>query len=148
MHIPKIIVPVLLFISLTSFAEDRKILDTSQTAYQKLLTVKEFAFGGVGVAGVTSQGELAFRAVLTSPNALELFKSALSTGTNECKLYALCGIRKLEPRSFDNYSQALIQANPAVTTIGGCIIAPQEARSLIKSISAGHYDRYISRSRS
>jgi hypothetical protein len=131
--------------SLNSFANNKQIPYTPETAYQKLLTVKQFAFGGVGVSGTTSQGELAFRAVLSSPNALQLFKTAFSQGTNECKLYALCGIRKFDAHLFDQYSKELIQSNPTVTTIGGCIIAPQDAQSVVRNISAGNYDRYISK---
>lgn len=146
MRIPTFIAAVLIFTSsLNSFADNRKILDAPEVAYQKLLTVKQFAFGGVGIAGVTSQGELAFRSVLNSPSALPLFKNAFSQGTNECKLYALCGIRKFDSNLFDRYSKELIQTNPTVTTVGGCIVAPQGAGSVVRNIAAGHYDRYISK---
>ncbi|MEI9863626.1 MAG: hypothetical protein WDN00_03530 [Limisphaerales bacterium] len=45
-----------------------------QQAYQELLAVKYFAFGGVGYAGSTSPGETAFNAVLASTNALQLLQ--------------------------------------------------------------------------
>ena len=53
---------------------------TVKQAYDQLLSVQFFAFGGVGFAGTTSEGEKAFRAVAASTNALELFTAVLEHG--------------------------------------------------------------------
>ena len=46
---------------------------TPEHAYEQLLAVRCFAFGGVGYAGVTSGGEIAYRAIAGSTNAVALF---------------------------------------------------------------------------
>src|SRR6266576_3343418 len=49
---------------------------TPQQAYEQLLSVGCFAFGGVGYAGVTSDGEKAYRAIAGGTSALALFAAA------------------------------------------------------------------------
>src|SRR2546427_821043 len=61
---------------------------TPQQAYEQLRSIKCFAFGGVGYAGTTSKGEVAFRAVAASTNGLQLLTTTLTNGTVEAKLYA------------------------------------------------------------
>src|SRR5207249_11631274 len=43
---------------------------TLQETYQRLLSNRVFAFGGVGYAGVTSEGEKAFQAIAVSAKTL------------------------------------------------------------------------------
>jgi len=112
----------------------------AQQAYDRLIAVKQFAFGGVGFAGTTSEGEKAFRTILASPNALRLFRLALSKGSTEAKLYALSGFRQLDQRSFDTESKALVEANPEATTMSGCIVRHEQAAAVVKRIADGMYD--------
>jgi hypothetical protein len=116
-----------------------------QQAYEQLLKVKCFAFGGVVYAGLTSEGEIAFRAMLTSTNALQLFTATLSKGTDEAKLYALCGIYDLDKKSFVISAKILKKANPKVTTMSGCIIMDEKASVVIERIANGTYDGYVKR---
>ena len=101
---------------------------------------KSFAFGGVGVAGTISSSELSFREVMNSANALKRFHAILESGTNEAKLYALCGIRALDPGACDSAAAALIKSDPQVETISGCMIGHQGAAGVIKNIRDGRYD--------
>ena len=114
-----------------------------QQAYEELLAAKYFAFGGVGYAGSTSPGERAFRAVLASTNALELFSSTLAKGTDAGKLYALCGIRSLNKISFDDSAKLLKKADPIVPTMSGCFASSEKASSLIQQIANGTYDIHL-----
>ena len=116
-------------------------------AYERLITVKEFAFGGVGFAGTTSEGEKALRMILASTNALSLFRSALSKGSSEAKLYALCGLRQLDRPSLEKESTALVKADLEVTTMSGSIVRHERAATVVKRIAAGMYDGQISRAR-
>jgi hypothetical protein len=116
-----------------------------QTAHGQLLNIKCFAFGGVGYAGTTSQGEIAFRAVLESTNALKLFEATLSKGSDEAKLYALCGIRSLNKESFNVAAKALKEADPKVTTMSGCLVTEEKASAVIQRIADGAYDGYSKR---
>jgi hypothetical protein len=116
-----------------------------QNACAELLSIKCFAFGGVGYAGTTSKGELAFRAVLTSTNALELFETILSKGTDEAKLYALCGIRSLHREAFDTAAKKLRAADPKVSTVSGCLLTEEKVSAVIQRITDGAYDNYFKR---
>jgi len=113
-----------------------------QNACGELLNIKCFAFGGVGYAGTTSKGELAFRSVLASSNALELFETILSKGTDEAKLYALCGIRSLHRESFDAAAKKLRAADPKVNTMSGCLATEEKASAVIRRIADGAYDGF------
>jgi hypothetical protein len=113
-----------------------------QNAYAQLLNVNCFAFGGVGYAGITSPGEVAFHAVLESPNALELFEAILSSGTGEAKMYALCGVRRLNKKAFDDSAKALKEADPKVKTMSGCLATEENASVVIQRIADGTYDSY------
>jgi hypothetical protein len=116
---------------------------TPQQAYEQLLTVKSFAFGGVGFAGITSDGERAFHTIAAATNALELFRVALTNGTTEARLYALCGIRKLAPKRFEAHAKPLVAANPTASTMSGCIVTELPASKVVQNIAAGLYDRYF-----
>jgi len=112
----------------------------AQRAYESLRSVNLFSIGGTGIAGDISEGELAYRTLLASPNGLDLFRHALATGSNEAKLYALCGIRRLDQRAFDSASKALVTANPNVATMVGCMINEEDkAATVIKRMVDGSY---------
>ena len=114
-----------------------------QQAYEQLLSVRYFAFGGVGFAGVTSEGEKAYRAIAGGTNALALFSAVLTNGNAPAKLYALCGIRQLSPRTFDTHAKSLLMANPEVETMSGCIVRHEFATNIVARIASGSYELRI-----
>jgi hypothetical protein len=61
-----------------------------------LASAKMFAFGGVGVAGITSEGERNLRAVLQQSDASQQLQSALAHATPAGKLYILVGLRRCD----------------------------------------------------
>ena len=107
---------------------------------KSLAEVEEFAFGGVGVAGIESQGERFFRAVMDSNDALATFQKILGSGTAAAKLYALCGIRLLSEKDFTGAAEPLLKSSETVTTIGGCMISKQRVADVARQISSGSYD--------
>ncbi len=137
------VLPTLLLATPTSAGEQ-----TPQQAYEQLLSVRVFAFGGVGYAGTTSEGERAFHAMLASPNAARLFRAALTNGTSEAQLYALCGLRRLERGAFDRHSARILAANPSVRTMSGCIQTDERASNVVARIGSGHYDLWLDRQNS
>ena len=116
---------------------------TPQQAYVQLLSVGFFAFGGVGYAGITSEGEKAYRAIAGGTNALALFSAVLTNGNSAAKLYALCGIRQLSPRTFDTHAKAIRMANPQVETMSGCMAMNEYATNVVARIASGSYDIQI-----
>ncbi len=119
-------------------------LEQAHQAYEKIIQVPYFAFGGVGIGGVTSEGEKAFRTIAASTNALPLFRKALANGSDAAKLYALCGIRLLDKRSFDSAARALMASNPEVSTMTGCFVGREQAGAIVKRIAEGAYEIDIS----
>lgn len=99
-----------------------------------------FAFGGVGIAGVTSEGEKDFRTVLTRPSALPQFEQVFATGNLQAKAYALIGIRRLDLHRYNELSAPLHNLSQKVTVFRGCIGSHEPFSSLLKSIDAGNYD--------
>jgi hypothetical protein len=116
---------------------------TPQQAYEQLLSVGRFAFGGVGYAGVTSEGEKAYRAIAAGTNALAVFCAVLTNGNAQAKLYALCGIRQFAPRIFEAQSKPLLIANPQVETMSGCLVSHEFASNVVARIASGSYDAYF-----
>jgi hypothetical protein len=121
---------------------------TPQQAYKQMLSVPRFAFGGVGYAGVTSPGEVAYHAIAGSTNALALFSTVFSNGNAQAKLYALCGIRQFARGRFNSYADSLRSANPKVETMQGCLVLDEFATNIICRISTGSYDFYLTTGRS
>ena len=118
---------------------------TPQQAYEQLLSVPCFAFGGVGYAGTPSDGERAFHTILASPNAARLFRAALTNGTSEAQLYALCALRRLERETFDHHSARIMAANPSVRTMSGCMQTDERASNVVARIGSGQYDLWLGR---
>jgi hypothetical protein len=128
----------------TKLKEDRK-LTNAQDAYKELLKIEYFAFGGVGFAGQTSDGESAFRMILSSPKAKKYFEQVLDKRNVPAKLYALCGLRELDTTLFlqkvKGYSDTTVQ----VSTMRGCIQDEERVIDIIKEIQAGYYDLFVHR---
>jgi hypothetical protein len=116
---------------------------TAKIPFETLQTIPTFAFGGVYEAGIRSEGELAFRGVVTNMNALELFGIILSNGTTEAKLYALCGVRKLSPNDFEARVGSLEESG-RVRTMRGCIVMDERVTDVVARIRTGDYDTFIS----
>jgi hypothetical protein len=83
----------LLFLAVPQTTRPDAVLD-------RLSKVERFAFGPTGYAGVTSEGEKDFRAVLGRSSALTDFEKLFAEGNIQAKSYALVGIRKLSQNAF------------------------------------------------
>jgi len=111
-----------------------------QQAYEQLISVRSFAFGDVGLARTTSQGESCFRTIAATTNGLPVFSAALTNGTAEARLYALCGIRHLAPEQFDALAAPITGANARVSLMVGCIQMQMRASNIVAQIKSGSYD--------
>jgi len=106
----------------------------------KLDNVDVFAFGGVGIVGSISPGEKSYREVLSAPDALKQFQATLEHGKPAAQLYALCGIHRLAPATFEDAARTLRRQNPEVSFMAGCIMSHEPAAGIIQKIAAGRYD--------
>ena len=64
------------FLLLLTWAVTIRAADRLQT----LSSIHDFAFGGIGVAGTTSEGEVAFREIYDRPSAKDDFLKLLISG--------------------------------------------------------------------
>jgi hypothetical protein len=108
-----------------------------------LSSIHDFAFGGIGAAGITSQGEVAFRDIYARPSAKDDFLRLLNYGNPQAKCYALVALRSLDPQTYSSRIETYKKDKTNVTTIGGCMIAVLPMSSVATNIEAGHYDGYI-----
>lgn len=108
-----------------------------------LAKVGGFAFGGVGVAGQTSEGEIAFRKVFASPTAKDDFLTLLRSKNPQAVCYALVALRKLDPAVYAKTIEDLRTKKTMVTTVMGCTISDMPMASVVKFIDSGAYDRYL-----
>jgi hypothetical protein len=111
--------------------------------YEQFCSIKTFAFGGVGPLGAMSDGERCFRTVAMSSNALQLFATALTNGTTEARLYALCGIRHLAPRTFDAHAAPVVAANKRAAIMVGCFLSRERTSNVVVRIKEGLYDLHF-----
>ena len=112
-------------------------------AYQELLNVHSFNFGGGGLSGSTTTGEKNFKTILASTNGLQLFKSALTNGTTEAKMYALCGIHKLAPNEFNVAAAPMVSSKQSVNMIDGCLVSSESTSNVVQRIKQGSYNVFF-----
>jgi hypothetical protein len=129
---------LVLFTMARSFAVEA---DKPQDPAELLTKVHVFAFGGIGFAGMTSDGERAFDAILATTNALPLFETVLRSGSPEGRLYALCGIRQLAQAKFDSAAKLFRSDKSKVRTVSGCLAFDEPVCDIVARIALGSYDR-------
>ncbi len=110
---------------------------------QTLSSIHDFAFGGIGVAGTTSEGEVVFREIYNRPSAKDDFLKLLNSGDPQARCYALVALRGLSPQIYSSEIEKYKKDKTKVTTIGGCMIAVFPMSSVVSNIEAGYYDSYI-----
>ncbi len=111
----------------------------SATPETKLSAVKLFAFGGVGFAGVRSEGEEEYREVLSRPNRLEILERVVENGTPEAKAYALVGIYNFNRDRFTSLASSLSSSKDQVHTARRCVLGSSTLGNIVHDIAAGTY---------
>lgn len=114
---------------------------SSDALVARFAKVSLFAFGGIGFAGVTSDGERYYNEVMSRPNRQDLLEKVFETGTPAAKCYALVGIHSQNGARFRVLAATLHSSESHVLTAHGCIMGPQRLSSVVHSIEAGAYDR-------
>ena len=105
----------------------------------RMAEVNLFAFGGVGFAGVISQGERDYRLISSRLSAQADFEKLFAVGNLQAKCYALVAIRTLNSERFKTLSSALRRSKSEVATMHGCIMSRQTLAALIEGIATGGY---------
>jgi len=115
------------------------------SAVRDLAAAKSLAFGGVGVAGLMSEGERNLRAVLEQPGASQELQVALANATPAGKLYMLVGLRQCDRAAYEKIFNSLPRSNDDVEIVRGCMISKEPFRQLLSQVQDGRFDGYLSR---
>jgi hypothetical protein len=110
-----------------------------------LAAAKSLAFGGVGVAGLMSEGERNLRAVLERPDASQQLEAALAHATPAGTLYILVGLRRCDRAAFQKVFDSLSRPNDDVEVVRGCMISKEPFRQLLSQVQDGRFDDYLLR---
>ena len=110
-----------------------------------LAAAKLFAFGGVGVAGLMSEGERNLRAVLERSDASQQLQGALVHATPAGELYILVGLRRCDRAAYQKIFDSLARPNDNVEVARGCMISREPFRQLLSQIQDGRFGDYLSR---
>jgi hypothetical protein len=124
-------------ISVASSSENLSVRD--------LAAAKSLAFGGVGVAGLMSEGERNLRAVLLQPDASQQLQGAFAHATPAGKLYILVGLRRCDRTAYQKVFDSLVRPNDDVEVVRGCMVSKEPFRQVLSQIQDGRFDDYLSR---
>ncbi len=135
-------VTVALFLLFAGVGHAQKTLPD---AVKGIATLKVFAFGGIGYAGETSEGEVDFRVIIAQPPkiALDTFERLYSTDNPQSKSYALAGIRKLDKGEFNRLRLLLQSSRVKVQIEEGCIVSVHSLQDISDRLNAGDYDFWM-----
>lgn len=114
-------------------------------AFKRVANAGLFAFGGIGIAGITSDSEIAFREVLASNTAVPDLERLLKTGNVQAQCYALVGLRLKQRAVFDEKIKEFIASRAIVETAAGCVMAKRPMSSVVAGIRKGDYDQQARR---
>ena len=118
---------------------------SENSAVPDLAAAKSLAFGGVGVAGLMSEGERNLRAVLAQPDASQQMQAALAHATPAGKLYILVGLRRCDRAAYQKVFDSVGRPNDDVEVVRGCMISKEPFRQVLSQVQDGRFDDYLSR---
>jgi hypothetical protein len=118
---------------------------SENSAIRDLAAAKSLAFGGVGVAGLMSEGERNLRVVLERPDASQQLQAALAHATPAGTLYILVSLRRCDRAAYQKVFDSLSQPNDEVEVVRGCMVSKEPFRQLLSQIQDGRFDDYLSR---
>ena len=117
---------------------------SEDSAVRDLAAAKSLAFGGVGVAGLMSEGERNLRAVLQQPDASQQLQAALAHATPAGKLYILVGLRRCDRAAYQKVFDSLSRPSDEVEVVRGCMVSKEAFRQVLSQIQDGRFDDYLS----
>jgi len=118
---------------------------SENSAARDLAAAKSLAFGGVGVAGLMSEGERNLRAVLAQPDASQQLQAAVAHATPAGKLYILVGLRRCDRPAYQKVFDTIGHSNDDVEVVRGCMVSKEPFRQALSQVQDGRFDDYLSR---
>ena len=118
---------------------------SEDSSARDLAAAKSLAFGGVGVAGLMSEGERNLRAVLKRPDGSQQLQAVLDHATPAGTLYILVGLRRCDRAAYQKIFESVAHPNNDVEVVRGCMISKEPFRQLLSQIQDGRFDDYLLR---
>ncbi len=109
-----------------------------RAAYEKLASADVFAIGPVGIAGTTSDQELALRALIAERQATAALASLAESATPAGRLYGLTGLSVKDRTRVSALARGLDGATE-VNELSGCIMGKVRAADILARIERGEY---------
>jgi hypothetical protein len=125
----------LVALALTAFAGAAEA--PAKDAYETVKTAPHFTIGGVGIAGIPSSQENAFRKLLKESGALERCQRLTTEATPAGQFYGLLGLRILDQKAFEAALPRYTDSKTEVPTMSGCIAMRTAAATLAGKIEKG-----------
>jgi len=122
--------------------------DDAQLAYLTLDRADAFAFGPIGFAAFTAEGDLALRILVRHPKAIPILQLIADHATPG-GLYALTALHALDhnayAESLPKFKASLSRFEPGkkVTLQAACIAHEEPITDVLTKIDAGTYDSFI-----
>ncbi|MBA2435835.1 MAG: hypothetical protein H0V54_12275 [Chthoniobacterales bacterium] len=110
----------------------------------ELANATSFSFGATIYAGKIVSGQRAFSAVLHTRNPKSCFKKLMMSGNIQSKMYALVGLRELDPAQFRVELNRLREQRFAVVVLAteeSGAIKSKSGEAVLKEIAAGLFHR-------
>ena len=123
--------------SLITLAASLLLLSTAgaeTSAYSTVMSARQFAIGGIGVAGVISKEELALRAIQDGPRAEEQLRKLLREGTPAGQMYALFGLRQIDAADYAALAEPYRRNSKSVGRISGCNVYTESMSEVVRWI--------------
>ena len=106
-------------------------------AMDVLRTAPRFASASVGFGGVVPHAVVAWLTVLSQSSADSLFLDLLGMATPAGRMYALAGLRAIDPAEFERRASPFRRdANP-VNTLMGCIGSTMTTAQIVSELDRG-----------
>jgi hypothetical protein len=118
---------------------------SENSAAHDVAAAKSLAFGGVGVAGLMSEGERNLRAVLAQTDASRQLQAALTHATPAGKLYILVGLRRCDRPAYHRVFDTIGRFDDEVEVVRGCMITKEPFRQALSQVQDGKFDDYLTR---
>ena len=110
-----------------------------------LRKTETFALGGIGYAGIMSEGERTLREILKEPDPARRLERVLPDASPAGRLYALLGLRVRDRAAYQRALEKYRTNSAKVQTMRGCILQQESFGKLVTLIEHGDYDSVLER---
>jgi hypothetical protein len=112
-------------ICMSAFAleEDSPPVEKPKTVEENVAAIRTatfFSIGGIGFAATLNPSEIALQALVKQPDGLAQCRRLLDTATPAGQLYALYGLKLLDPKGFQGELPRFQKSKTKVSAMSGC----------------------------